>query len=428
MRFRPGAEILNPVKFGIFFEHQLPRPWEEGDEAALFQVGLEQCELADRLGYDYLWQVEHHFLEEYSHSSAPEIFLAAASQRTRRIRLGHGVRLMPTPYNHPVRVAEQLATLDLISGGRVEWGTGTSASRVELEGFGIDPGDRHGMWAESTRACVRMLTESPYPGHEGRYFRMPARNVLPKSAQKPHPPLWLACATLAAVEIAARHGMGALAFRPLTAQEAKGWVDRYYAVLLAECVPLGLTINANFAVVSGFGCAPTREAAIARFGPGLEFYELALAHYYRFGRHRPGQTNLAADLERARPYLRREMPDLIEASPILDTPEALARFCEAYEAAGVDQLSFFHHAGRTRHEHVLEGLELFGRTLPRFAERDPARAARRAEQVAAIHEEAFARRAAQPVPPPLPSGPIEAYPRAEYEPLLRRLKRHLPEV
>ncbi|MBK6683405.1 MAG: hypothetical protein IPG45_02945 [Deltaproteobacteria bacterium] len=122
------------------------------------------------------------------------------------------------------------------------------------------------------------------------------------------------------------------------------------------------------------------------------------------------------------------MPDLIEASPILDTPEALARFCEGYEAAGVDQLSFFHHAGRTRHEHVLEGLELFGRTLPRFAERDPARAARRAEQVAAIHEEAFARRAAQPVPPPLPSGPIEAYPRADYEPLLRRLKRHLPEV
>src|SRR6266480_7487314 len=116
------------MKFGIFYEHQLPRPWAEGAELNLFQEALDQVELADRLGIDHAWEVEHHFLEEYSHSSAPEVFLAAASQRTRQIRLGHGIVLMPPAYNHPARAAERIATLDLVSGGRVEWGTGQGAS------------------------------------------------------------------------------------------------------------------------------------------------------------------------------------------------------------------------------------------------------------------------------------------------------------
>ena len=111
------------MKFGIFYEHQLPRPWSRDSEYQLLQDSLAQIELADRLGYDYAWEVEHHFLEEYSHSSAPEVFLAACSQRTQRIRLGHGIVLMPPGYNHPARVAERIATLDLVSHGRVDFGT-----------------------------------------------------------------------------------------------------------------------------------------------------------------------------------------------------------------------------------------------------------------------------------------------------------------
>src|SRR6516164_7598498 len=125
------------MKFGIFYEHQLPRPWEPGSELRLFQDALDQVELADRLGIDYAWEVEHHFLEEYSHSSAPEVFLAAASQRTKRIRLGHGVVLLPGGYNAPARVAERIATLDLVSNGRVELGTGESSSEMELGGFRV---------------------------------------------------------------------------------------------------------------------------------------------------------------------------------------------------------------------------------------------------------------------------------------------------
>src|SRR5262249_36190224 len=127
------------MKFGIFYEHQLPRPWSEGRELQLFQEALEQVGLADKLGIDFAWEVEHHFLEEYSHSSAPEVFLAAASQRSKRIRLGHGIVLCPPAYNHPARVAERIATLDLVSNGRVEFGTGESASRLEIEGFGVNP-------------------------------------------------------------------------------------------------------------------------------------------------------------------------------------------------------------------------------------------------------------------------------------------------
>ena len=119
------------MKFGIFYEHQLPRPWTKGLEHKMFQDALNQVELADKLGIDYAWEVEHHFLEEYSHSSAPEVFLAACSQRTKNIRLGHGIVLMPAKYNHPAKVAERIATLDLVSNGRVEFGTGESASLME---------------------------------------------------------------------------------------------------------------------------------------------------------------------------------------------------------------------------------------------------------------------------------------------------------
>src|SRR4030066_1205600 len=112
-----------PVKFGILYELQMQKPWNGDSEFRTYHDALEQVELADKVGFDYLWEVEHHFLSEYSHSSAPEVFLAAASQRTKRIRLGHGIVLMPPGYNAPARIAERVATLDLVSNGRVEFGT-----------------------------------------------------------------------------------------------------------------------------------------------------------------------------------------------------------------------------------------------------------------------------------------------------------------
>src|SRR5213082_1096254 len=148
------------MRFGIFYEHQQPRPWDEGSTEKLLNDALEQIELADRLGFDYVWEVEHHFLEEYSHSSAPEVFLAAASQRTQRIRLGHGIVQLPPAFNHPARIAERAATLDLISGGRLELGTGEASSQAELGGFGVPRDEKREQWEEALDAVARMFVRS----------------------------------------------------------------------------------------------------------------------------------------------------------------------------------------------------------------------------------------------------------------------------
>src|ERR1700684_2603961 len=160
------------MKLGTFYEHQLPRPWKEGAELKLFQDALDQVELADKVGIDHMWEVEHHFLEEYAHSSAPEIFLAAASQRTKQIRLGHGIVLLPPGYNHPARVAERIATLDLVSGGRVEFGTGESSAELELGGYGVPLAEKRNAWLEAVEQCANMLAMDPYPGFDGQFFSM----------------------------------------------------------------------------------------------------------------------------------------------------------------------------------------------------------------------------------------------------------------
>ncbi len=158
------------MKFGLFYEHQLPRPWGPDSEYNRFQQALDQVELADKVGIDYVWLVEHHFLEEYAHSSAPEIFLAGCSQRTKQIRLGHGIVALPTPYNHPARVAERISTLDLISNGRVEFGTGETSADSELFAFHVPREEKQAMWLESLEVVTRMLVEEPFKGHEGKYL------------------------------------------------------------------------------------------------------------------------------------------------------------------------------------------------------------------------------------------------------------------
>ena len=211
------------MKFGIFYEHQLPRPWSADSEHRLLQESLTQIELADRLGYDYAWEVEHHFLEEYSHSSAPEVFLGAASQRTKRIRLGHGIIQLPT--NHPIRVAERVATLDLLSGGRVELGLGEGQGPIELHPFGRRVRDKRDVWEEAVQVMVQCFTRDAVEFH-GSYFDFPARNVIPKPFQKPHPPLWVACSNISTIGSAGQWGMGALGFQFVTPEAARAWVHR----------------------------------------------------------------------------------------------------------------------------------------------------------------------------------------------------------
>jgi alkanesulfonate monooxygenase SsuD/methylene tetrahydromethanopterin reductase-like flavin-dependent oxidoreductase (luciferase family) len=275
------------VKFGIFYEHQLPRPWEEDSELRLIQDALEQVELADRLGFDVVWEVEHHFLEEYSHSSAPEVFLAAASQRTQRIRLGHGIIQTAPGYNHPARTAERVAMLDLVSGGRVEFGSGESSSEAELAGFGIDPFHKRDMWLEGLEVAVRCMTESPFTGVDGQFVQMPPRNVVPKPVQKPHPPLWVACSRRDTILLAAEKGLGSLTFAFIDPEEAAGWVHDYETTMAERCVPVGQAVNPQVACVTQMMCHPDEEEALERGLEGGNFFGYSLGHYYILHLRRP---------------------------------------------------------------------------------------------------------------------------------------------
>ena len=175
------------MRFGIFYEHQLPKPWNAGDEARLFHDALEQVVLADKLGYDYAWEVEHHFLEEYSHSSAPEVFLSACAALTKTIRVGHGIRQVIPNYNHPARTAEGLATLDIISRGRLDFGIGEGATRLELGAFHIPAKEKRAMAIEAAREIANMMVMDPYPGYESPSFSFPCRNVVPEAGAEAAP-------------------------------------------------------------------------------------------------------------------------------------------------------------------------------------------------------------------------------------------------
>ena len=214
------------MQFGLFFELSVPRPFTGDAERRVFENALEQARVADALGFDALWVVEHHFLEEYSHCSAPEVFLGAASQRTKRIRLGHGVVQLPT--NHPIRVAERVATLDLLTGGRVELGLGEAQGPVELHPFGARVREKREVWEEAVQAIVPAFTKHKWEWH-GQHFNFPARNVIPKPFQKPHPPLWVACSNIATIADAGRWGMGALGFQFVSAEAARACDPRRYA-------------------------------------------------------------------------------------------------------------------------------------------------------------------------------------------------------
>ncbi len=421
------------MKFGVFYEHQLPRPWDDDSEHRLIQNALEQIEYADRIGIHYAWEVEHHFLEEYSHSSAPEVFLAAASQRTQRIRLGHGIVQTPPPFNHPARVAERVAMLDLVSNGRVDFGTGESSSEAELGGFMIDPIDKRAMWEEGLRVAVRCMTESPFTGFSGKHVTMPPRNVVPKPRQKPHPPIWVACSRRDTIHLAAQHGIGALAFAFVDPEEARYWVDDYYETLARDAVPIGDAVNGNVACVTTFMCHDDEDEALRRGIEGANFFGYSLAHYYVFGRHQPARTSVWDEFRNRRAeqgydpeavLLASQNEDRLGAKIVeqgvgglrgaVGTPEQIRDYLRRYEECGVDQVIFCFQAGKNRHEHIMEALELFGReVLPEFADRDQQAQREKAQRLEPVVEAAMARKPESDHPPlPSPEYAFPAIPRA----------------
>ncbi len=240
------------MKFGLFYELSVPRPWTRESERTVYLNALEQVKLADELGFDYVWAVEHHFLEEYSHCPSPELFLTACAMVTKRIRVGHGIVVCVPEFNHPIKIAERTATLDILSGGRLDVGTGRSATWTELGGFNADPDLTKQTWDEFVRCLPKMWTSEKY-SYQGRFWSMPPRTILPKVYQRPHPPLWVAVTSPGTELDAADRGLGSLGltFGMFADQEKK---IAEYRRRIQHCNPVGEFVNDTVATVNFLYC------------------------------------------------------------------------------------------------------------------------------------------------------------------------------
>lgn len=376
------------MKFGIQYQLNVVRPldrddWDPDDERKRFQEALEQIEFADKLGFDYVFETEHHFLEEYSASSAPEVFLGAASQRTKNVRLIHGIVQMPPKQNHPARVAERIATLDLVSNGRVEFGTGEGATETEIGGFGTRREDKKAAWEEATRECLRMMTMTPYPGYEGDHFSMPERNIVPKPIQKPHPPVWVAASRLETVMVGARLGIGAMGVGFETPEEAEERVSRYYELIRNCKNPIGQALNPALAAGGNMMMARTNEEAMQRGLRGAQFFGFALG--FTNGEVHHGRDHLNREfvrrfgLEGRENVVTETEPDdetqrtLFRAGRrgnFIGSPEFVRENLRKYEDAHIDIMNFYIQVHERQHEHIMETLEMFAKeVMPEFQER-----------------------------------------------------------
>ncbi len=355
------------MKFSILLEAQISEPTPETERRMFFEC-IEQVVLADQLGYHAVWATEHHGLFEFSHSSAPETLLAFAAAKTKRIRIGHGVSLTAQRYNHPIRVAERVATLDILSEGRVNWGSGKSASRVEKEAFEIDPETLHDQWLEALEMIPRMWRSDVFEW-KGRFYKIPPTAIVPKPVQKPHPPMFVACSHNQSAALAGSLGAGSLHFSAGTDVELVERVKTYRDAL-AGAGAAGKRVNNHFA------CTPTaivlkddRKACEYGFRGGRFFAE-CLGTYF-FGGQRPvGPLDISRErfspraLEEAMAARNRPGSQLVA---INGDPTSARETVSRYQAAGVDELILVMQLGTVPQEIVLESLRTFAEdVMPHF--------------------------------------------------------------
>ena len=374
------------MKFDLLYELQIPKPHDARSEYRCYHEALEQIALADRLGFDTVWAVEHHFLTEFAHSSAPEVFLSAVAQRTRQIRIGHGVVLLPDRFNHPIRVAERAAALDILSDGRLEFGTGRS-SQYEQAGFGIDTELSRAMWQESLEMIPRMWTEDPF-SHTGRFVTVPARSIVPKPLQQPHPPIWMATTSPQSWEIAARNGIGVLGLTLFVSVPQLAERVRAYRTALTGAKPVGKFVNDRVAAFTVVHVAETKEDAVLSGGTEAAINYLLYAFRVLGGFADPtgrGMQREYAELEiRSTPYrdmIAKEYPIIVkmqrnactfedldsEDMVIVGDVDHCLRKVERYQRAGLDHFIALMQADRIPHAKVLRSIELFAtRIMPHF--------------------------------------------------------------
>ena len=355
------------MKFGVFHELSVSKPWHDRSEYEVYHNALEQVELADQLGFDQAWAVEHHFLEEYSHCSSPEVFLAAASQRTKNIRLGHGVMMVLPPFNHPVRCAERGAALDIVSNGRLDFGTGRSATWTELGGFRCEPDDTKEMWAEALQAIPKMWTQETF-SWDGKFFKVPPRAVLPKPVQKPHPPLWVAVSSPETAIQAAERGIGCLGVSVGTPQEYEQRVKDYRRTI-RQCEPVGEFVNEQVNGVTFLYVDETDEEARAWGGRMVYAFSNLAAHLIGISTVYPTPAYKTPGLLFA---IRRQTENerrpagggVIREGMAVGSPHTIIKQLKLWEEIGVDRMVFIINTAEViPQEKVLRSLRLFAQEV-----------------------------------------------------------------
>jgi alkanesulfonate monooxygenase SsuD/methylene tetrahydromethanopterin reductase-like flavin-dependent oxidoreductase (luciferase family) len=357
------------MKFALFYEIPVAKPWDRNSEFDAYQQTVEQAVLGEQAGFDSFWTVEHHFLEEFSHSSNPEVLYGHIAAKTSKLRLGYGVRLLPKPYNHPIRTAESVAVLDLLSDGRVEFGTGRSATRSEMEGFGIDPNDTRGMWREALDMIVGAWTQDEFE-FEGEHWSMPKRRVLPKPRQDPHPPIWAATTSLESHRMVGQLGLGLCSFSVgVPPEELKPKVEEYRRGL-AECKePVGAFINDRAATFTMVHCADDNERAFAEAAESMEWYPAAgakaIASVADWMKGKDlGSYSYAADIATMRDAggLEALSFDYIRdtGAAMVGDPKRCIEIGERYRASGCDMLFCLVNPYKIPHKAVMRSIELLG--------------------------------------------------------------------
>ncbi len=362
------------MKFAMFYELPVPKPWTPGKEQAVIKNMVDQAVFGEQMGFHSVWSVEHHFLDEFSHCSNPEVLYGAIAARTSTLRIGYGVRLTPSPYNHPVRTAESVAMLDNLSDGRVEMGTGRSATRIELEGFGINPHETREMLGEAIDHIVGCWTNDEYE-FEGKYWQMPKRRVHPKPIQDPHPPIWTATTSIDGHYEVGKMGVGLLSFAVGVPPEDLIPRVAAYRRGQADCVkPKGKTRNDQVVAFTMSHCAATNDQAYAEAEESMLWYPRhggkiigdAAAYAAKWGKDGDlGTYHYTADAKAAvdSGAIDAMTFDYIKDSgaAMVGDPDKCIEIAKRYEAAGCDLLFCLLNPYNMTHDQSMNAIEHIGK-------------------------------------------------------------------
>ena len=394
------------MKFGLLYEGQRPYQGNDVDWNSLYKETLDQCELADQVGFDNLWFVEHHFLMGFSGSPCPEVLFGALSQRTKNIRIGFGVSILP--YHHPVRIAERVAMVDQLTDGRVEFGTGRS-NAYEQTGLGIDPRETRDRWDEAMEMLPKIWQADEF-SWEGKFWNVPNRRVLPRVFQKPHPRMYLACTQTESFRLAAQKGIGVLSSSSYAVDVLANHV-KVYRDAIKDAEPVGAFVNEfwgnNVHAFCGKDDQAAKELAAESmktfFGPDKPYIQGRIGAYEElleawggvpehlqadFGRwlrqsdeeHKEQAAEAGISLDSG-PGAARAAIAQLDANTLADrgviiagNPESCRKIIQMYEDIGVDQCLCIMQTETIPHEKVMESIELFGKeVIPAFRQ-EPAKA------------------------------------------------------